>query len=474
MKNTVEFQETVDELDRELENSNLWGGRLANSTMRTAILDAFALMLTSNQFHTEAAMMESFIQIARRTSSRYAGTLFLGVRIPRRMPAGVTASIYREDTDHFLSMYSHFSVDGKTFFNREARSFDQGDTYEMDLYEGIVRTKSFDVGEGETFLKLRMNEPNFVIAETDVQVEVEDLETETRTLWTRHDGSLLELTDDSQSYFDITDSDGDLVLMFGDGKYGKIPTGRVHVRYVVTSGIYANNSTSDLSVQRDGYSGHTTTAISGGAGVKDSQYFADYAPVAHRSKQGLSDFGSWKAAVMLYAGVADCTIQSQRHIAPNDKDWMSVVRVAVLPKYGSWGGAQGANPKSAKWEEFLEYMSSKTYLVIQPYNPRAIFAEIDVEVALNRGYSTDEWKSRIESDLRKLFERKDGTLGKRLSRTDISDIITLDEDGNRRREIDYVVVNSPTEDIVPASDLEYVQPREIKVRVKRSERKEIL
>lgn len=480
IKQTIEFEETVQEFDRELEESGLWGGRLANSNLRTALVDTFSLFLTSNQFMSEASLRESFIQYARRNSSVYAGTIFLGVRIGRRSPAGTTIEVTNKGQSLFtINKWDEFGIGDKTFFSRETRLISPNETIEMNVYEGMVRRKRVQL-QGVEFEKILLEEKGFTVADMDLEVITEDKETGSRHVWNKHDKTLFTLSSIDRAYFDITTGDGDVCISFGDGKFGRVPSTKeiVEITYAVTSGIYGNGGLSGQKVtlaDKTVY-GVTTSNVSGGAGIKSPEYYKQYAPVAHRSQGNLFDFGSWKSQIMLYSGVADCVVQSQRDVAPLDPNWMNVVRVCVLPQYGSWGGKAGANPKSAKWDEFLSWIRSKTYLTVQPYNPQALITDIVVDVALNPGYRKEEWEKRCSLLVQRLFIRNKNTLGKRLSSSDIHDAIKFDaEDENRRRkEIDYVVVREPAEDIIPSSSLEFVQPRNIRVNVFPSERKEIL
>lgn len=478
LKNTVEFEETVQALDKELSTSSLWSGRFSNSNLRTALLDMFSLFLTSNQFASEAAMMESFVHLARRNSSVYAGTMFLGVRITRRTPAGTTCEFHNKgQSDFTINKWDTFQIGDRTYFARKTHILGADEKMEVDLFEGLVKTKTFEP-TGESFNKLFLEEEGFIVSDSDLEVVSIDPDTGITYTWSRTDQNMFSLTPEDYVYFDVTTGKGDVSLIFGDGTFGKIPpaTHSMHVKYAVTSGVFGNNGLSGqkVTVSEKTVEAATITNVSGGGGVKDPDYYRTYAPIAHRSQGSFSDFGSWVSQIMLYPGVADCVVQSQRDIAPDDQRWMGVVRVCILPQYGTWGGVTGENPTSAKWTEFLEWLQPKTFLNIQPYNPSAIMTDIEIDVYLNQGYHKDEWEKKCTNLIQQLFVRNKNTLGKRLSRSDLDDAIKLDTEDRRRQEIDYVIIRSPEEDVIPSSQLQYVSPRSIKVNVQESERRDLL
>lgn len=478
IRTTVEFEETVTALEEELSKSSLWSGRFSQSNLRTAILDTFSIFLTSNQFASEASLLESFVHLARRNSSVYAGTMFLGVRITRRTPAGTTAEFHNKGQNEFIiNKWDTFQIGDKTYFSRKTCIIGADEKMEVDLFEGLVKTKVFEP-TGETFHKLFLEEEGFIVSDTDMEITSIDSDSGMVYTWSRTDENMFSLTPNDYVYFDVTTGKGDVSIIFGDGTFGKIPPAnhKLQVKYAVTSGVFGNNGLSGqkVTVANKTIEATTITNVAGGGGVKDPDYYRTYAPIAHRSQGSFSDFGSWLSQIMLYPGVADCVVQSQRDIAPDDQRWMGVVRVCILPQYGTWGGVTGANPTSPKWTEFLDWIKTKTFLNIQPYNPSAIMTDIEIDVHLNAGYRSDEWKKKCEGFVQKLFIRNKNTLGKRLSRSDLDDAIKLDTDKRRRKEIDYLIIRSPEEDVVPSSELQYVNPRSIRINVYESERGGIL
>lgn len=478
IRHTPEFQQTVQLLEKELDATSSWGGRLANSTIRSAVVDVFALFLSSNEFSSIAAMRESFIQLSKRSSSAYAGAIFLGVRLTRRSPSVTRVEIKNPTSeDIYIGKYSP-AVIGKTkFFCRESRTIPARSSAFLDYFEGIVRRKEFDGSEAE-FFKVTLGEPDWVIGNEDIIVFTENKETKELKEWKLHSSGFFNARSDDRIFFDTTKSDGDVVLTFGDGNFGKKVSAdeKIIVQYIITSGVYGNNGAERQAVvfEDKRINGFTTAAASGGTGVKSADYYRQYAPIAHRSSGEFHDFGSWKANLLLYPGIADVVVRGQRDIAPLDPAWQGVVQVAVLPQVGTWGGQSGANPKSPKWDTFLKYLQSKTNLIVQGFNPTQIYADLNIRVALNAGYSTEEYYPIIERAIKKLFLRNDTTLGKRLSRSDIDDAIKYDESKQRREAIDYIEILSPSEDIIPSDVLTYVALRNLNLNVVSSERKEIL
>ena len=178
---------------------------------------------------------------------------------------------------------------------------------------------------------------------------------------------------------------------------------------------------------------------------------------------------------MKYPGVADCTIMSQRDIAPNDPSWMNVVRVCILPIGSATWGGDNPNPRSAIWNDFVTYAQQRIgpHITIQTYNPKKILVDLNVEVSVQDWVNLQEMKATLREAIIQLFKRKPGMLGKRFSKSDVIDVCKFIPDEDTRRDgVDYVEVLSPTNDLEPDSKLEYVTLNSLNVFVKYTERED--
>ena len=94
-----------------------------------------------------------------------------------------------------------------------------------------------------------------------------------------------------------------------------------------------------------------------------------------------------------------------------------------------------------------------------------------MEVTVQDYMDLQETQTALRSAIIELFKRRPGMLGKRLSISDVSHICKVDPETEKARPgIDYVKVITPTTDIVPASNLEYITLNSLNVFVKYTER----
>ena len=479
-KVTVNFEDSVNELLTKFSDSLPWANKL-KSNVGTVLTDMIAGTTTNNQFYIEFAAREAFLRTAKRYSSVYALSRSLGVRIVRRTSAKTTIEIENTSTSQvFIPAYDSFDIEGRPFYNREGILMEPSETKQAILYEGIIQRKELAVSELDTnFLEVAVGEPGFVISDDDVRVFTRD-PAGSLTEWERHEGSLFELNPEDTKFFDATTGDGDVSLLFGDGRFGRVPDSdsTLVIIYALTSGTDGNQGMSGLKVnyaKNDFIKGSNIESIFGGTGIKDKVYYQKYAPYMFNSKKRMVSPSDWHGNIGLYPGVGDLAILSQRDIAPNDPSWQNVVRVCILPENSSTWGGQNPNPDSAVWRDFIKWARKRIRpnTTIQPWNPSKILTDIRVEVAVYDDVNTQLMKDVLVQVIKDMFKHTPGTLGKRFAVSDLDEDIKYDGD-NRREGIDYVRVLSPIEDIVPSTRLEFVSPKSITVLVKYTERETFL
>ena len=447
------------------------------ASLSTVFADMFALLQNNSQYYIEFSAREGFLFKAKRVTSIFAGARFLGVKLTRRTSAATAATLTNSSEDSiYIEPYSYFDVRGNAFYNRTGVRIDAGATVNLELFEGVVRTKEFSLSGIDLELPVfNLGEPGFTVSTNDLQVTTTNITTGVEQTWKNHEGTLFDLSEFDQVFFDTTNSEGDVEIMFGDGENGMLLSSEdtLSIRYVVTKGIYGNIGLAGLKVLYNPskyITGALTEPVLGGTGTKDPAYYKKYGSMAYKAKDTMVEFPSWKAKLMLYPGIADCTVQSQRDIAPNDPSWMNVVRVCVLPDTGGTWGGSNPNPYSAKWNELVSWIEARVgRLEIQRYNPTKVFTEIVIDVALHKGSKVEELRTAIDSQIKALFTPSAGMLGQKLALSDLDDAVKL-VDGVRRPEVDYITIKSPLEDVEPDSKLEYVVPRSLILNVFHTDR----
>lgn len=451
-KVTPDFQVLYNELQRKLEQKQTWVDMLPTS-VGTTILDLFAGSHVSSQFYLDMAFREAFLPTAVRDSSIFAGTRMLGVQISRKTCASCVAEVTNySNRTKFLPPYSAVDMSGRQFFTRQQYVVPPGSAISnVALYSGEVKEKRFnlsmynDLALKEFFLE----EPGFVVSAEDVMIYTENADTGTTQLWEPTDKAIFEHHGEEAVYFTSTARDGDASFFFGDGANGKLldRNSTLVIRYTVTNGSADNDGLPGivLRVLSDSeLKGETLTSISGGSNEKSALYYKMFAPNMFRTKRRAISGVDIRATVMRYPGIADCSPLGQRDIAPNDLRWMNTLRMCVLPEETDTLGGANPNPQSGTWSQFTRWLIPHLHDAydVQRWNPIKVYVKVRIKVAILPSAMDGEIRIVAMENILKLFQKKPGILGRRLSMSDITDAVRKIEG------VDYVVLSSPEEDIL--------------------------
>lgn len=476
---TAGFQNVLDEIRAEFAAEYPWQDRV-NSSLNTFLVDVMAGLYSTAGANMDVAQLETYMLTARRSSSIFAITRTLGVKINRRTSARAKFQITNNyNSKVSLAAYSPFSVAGRNYFCRENVILESRETKTYTLYEGTVNQRTFDMSTRSTVIpELKLGVNNFRVSMEDLIVFVQDTETGEVSEWEEHIGSLTDLASTDKKYFESTTGDGDVTFLFGDGNFGRQlkSTETVIVQYVTTEGQNGNTGSAGTrcsSVVNTLVTGTATESIKGGTFPKDASYYKKYAPHIYQSRNNWVRPSSWKANIMLYPGVADCVVQGQRDIAPNDPSWRNVVRVCILPTNSATWGGDNPNPSSALWDDFKAHAKKfiGPHITLQAYNPKKILIDLSVEVSVEDWVDLQEMRDTLRSEIIGLFRRKSGMLGKRFSKSDVVDVCKFIANEDKRREgVDYVEVLKPLSDLETQSKLEYITLNSLNVLVKYTER----
>lgn len=457
-KVVVDESDIYNELARRLAQKGTWKDLLPTNVGAT-ILSLTSGATTVNQHYINVSLREAFLPTAVRDSSIFQGTRSLGIRISRKTCAATTSWLQNNlNTVKFIPAYTEFIVGNEKYFNREQLVIPPNETIQdVALFQGEVLLAEFDIdllepAELQTF---KLSTPNFVVANTDILVYVEDKVSGDAVVWNPTEQALFELGPTDQNYYEITDGNGDVAFLFGTGEFGsRIPSGSLlKVRYVVTKGSTAIGISGQrvrMATQPE-INGFTESNAAGGADQKSALYYKLFAPVMFRSNRKAISPTEVRAHIMNYPGVADCAVFAQRDIAPNDPRWQNVLRVCILPENtDTWGGAN-PNPRSPAWAAFTSWLLNEIQALaqIQSWNPEKLYVGVSTVLAVNPEVDPEEMRIIVIERILKLFQRKPGVLGRRLSRSDI-------EGACKVAGVDYIEVKSPKEEIIPPDKTQYV------------------
>lgn len=465
-----DFESLVIQLQLFLNTRATWSDLLTSSTGET-LIEMMAAVGTFNQFALEVAAREGFLDTAVRESSIYAITRMLGVRIGRKNPSGCDSVITRSGDltySRMIPRFTQFTINGQSFFNRHPILFETGSaTATIKLFEGTLRVQTFPA-DSTAFREIYLNEPGFVVSDQDVEVLMIGSSGEAE-LWSVIDDGIWTAESSDRVYYDATSGEGDVILAFGDGYSGALPSvgSNIQISYVVTNGSIANNGGANFEIACPEFpflTGVTTSKMSGGADQKSASYYKSMAPHIFRAKKRAVTPMDYKAIASDYPGVAAVSVQAQKDIAPGDLRWMNVVRVCILPQ------VEDAFTET-EWNDFKVWFKKRchTAIEIQPYTPEKKIVDIEITLALKSAAIPEEVVPEADANIRALFAREEHTLGKRIA---VSDIV----DASHLPTVDYVQIQTPNLDLVTdiirgkASVLQYFEIGKLKINTRYSER----
>lgn len=451
-----DFDLLFQDLYRRLSARGTWKDALPTS-VGTTLLDMFAGVGVTDQFYIEASLREAFLGLARRDSSIYAGVRWLGISIARNSPAGVTVSALNNyDQSRYIAPYTAFDLGGKQFFTRSQIELVPGIPTEINLYQGTVKTVTFDLDGVIERRNLILNLGSSGFKATDLIAYTEDKVSGQTQLWSGTDESLWSFDSNSRIYYEDSTPAGDVALSFGDGVFGALlPAGHLlKVRYVETDGATSNNATAGIAgycVVMPNIVVTSITPILGGSNKKEALYYKLFGNKMFRAGTRWISNADIQANLFQFPGMADAIVMGQRDIAPNDPSWMNVMRIVCLPEHSDTLGGANPNPQSASWELVRAFLKGRIHdmIQVQTWNAEKVYVTVRIVVAVTKETDINATKLQITERLLALFEKKPGILGRRLSLSDLKEAC-------RVAGMDYVRILSPVEDIVPDAAWRYI------------------
>lgn len=451
----TDLDETAAHFNEKLKEEGTWND-LNPTNVGAFVRRMFAGISVSHQHNILVSARNAFYGTALRDSAIMAIARTQGVKIARRGSAATSVEITNTGaTTVFVPPFSQHTIGTKLFYNPVQYYVVAGASQTVDLLQGEVRTKTFDLDliTNLSLFEFTLGEPNFNVSE-ELYVYTTDKNTGNVRAWGEAESGLYEYTADDYVYYQNTTANGDVSLIFGTGEYGAaLPRkATLAVRYVYTDGSASNGMLPDIKatyIANPALNGVSRDTTTGGGDPKDATFYRTFGPLLYRSKKKKISATEIRAAILDYPGVADCAVLGQRDIAPEDKTWMNTMRLCVLPANSdSWGGAN-PNPKSASWENFKTWLHPQLHdrLEIQTWNPTKIPISVRVNVAIFEKDAKDEpqIKSAIMENILKLFKKRPGILQRRVTKSDIANAC-------KYKGVDYVEVLSPLENSVILSD----------------------
>ena len=421
------------QLETYLNTLDSWKG-VVNSQTGQGILNMVAAIGAFDQAKIRRKFQDSFPETVVSDRAAYAISFMQGVRLTRKLPAGVVANLTSATFSQTIPAYTIFQGAGAYFFNREA-VFLQADTpASVQLHEGQVVRYSMP-GLGQDYVMFVSSESAYTVSDVDVTVLLNDapMARASGGIWTLK-GQL--------GYADSTLPEGKLKLQFGNSTYGGSPGSNdtLYITYVTTNGSDGNSlECNGKGITCADYATVTGRFISNPTGGADERPALAYKNIA------AATFGKFDSAItkqqyistaLEFPGVVDAVTFAQREVNPSALEWMNLIKIVTYTS-SPWDDFQR--------KEFLDYMHKNTAYspVFFMEEPQAELVDIDLEIYCFNYVNSTQAKLKVIDAINELFRPRVGILNYDLHVDDITSAAKAADPG-----IDYVILRNPINDVL--------------------------
>lgn len=435
---TLDFADFVTQFETYLGNRNVWRGNLTTMTSQT-LIELVSTVGVLNQGRITRVYEDAFSETAQSDDAIRSITQMQGLRMSRKLPAGLEVEIVAPETITIPPM-TQFMVGGQYYFNRQQIVLLSNVTQLVTLFQGqvVVYAMYGAGGPRQTYVS---EEDSSTVSDQDVVVRVNGVAIPKSygTLWNYKN---------LPAWADLTTSDGRLLAVFGSLQFGTTPiaTDRVTISYPITQGADASNvALINKRVTATGFSSLTGTAKSNPTGGGNEQPINAYKNLASGS------FGTYSSAVTksqylstvgVYPGIIDAVTQAQRDINTMALEWMNVIRVSGLTT-SPWTQQQK--------KDFITYLQTVTMyagrFVWQDAIP--VYRNIALTVYVFNTATPTKVKADCEAELRALFAPRPGLLLTNFYESDLTDATKKASKGMQS----YCVVDHPVAPMIVTAPL---------------------
>lgn len=450
-----------------------------NSALGTIHFDAPLIVPSQTEFK---------VYLSQYTGETVTGNLKFNFNIFLRFPATLTLQIRRTGAgasfftptsgtisipveSAIISNESSIEVQDKylkpEYLNRPITVYDN----DLFLYSGRVTVVEHTVLSHTEFYSFALDYPGFNVSNDHLYIEVFD--GSTSRVWTKAtDNSFIKHGPLDQVYTESTLGNGDCFLTFGNGVQGmKLESGWiVGVRFVLTKGQAGNNGSAGDEITCSGFDviGQTLTAPYGGSDEKSPAYYKTMGSSLYRANNRAVTYNDHESILLTYPNVADVAVLSQKDFAPYDLRFMNRLSFVLLPKspllsvYPSTSlraaqvfdgtivdPADSNDPNIYRFSELeLLDLSSKFKKVAFSALDLDFFCfpipspiRVKIRAFIYRQYGLDSVATLLSQQIKSLFSRGQGILGRSLMLADLTRVCHISE-------VDYIEVLLPSSDLI--------------------------
>lgn len=416
-----------------LNTQDAWKGVVTSQTGQ-GIISLVSAVGAFDQASIRRKFQDSFPDTVVSDRAAYALSAMQGVRLARKLPAGVQVNLKSTAIAISVPAYTIFQGSGAFFFNREALFLPADTTVSVTLYEGSVLRYSMP-GIDEPYALFVSSETAFTVSDIDVEVLLNDspMSRATGGLWTLNN---------QLGFGDSTLPEGKLMIQFGNAKFGGQPSNNdtVYITYVTTNGADANSldclgkllTVTNYPTVSGAFTGNPT----GGANERSAIAYKNIAAPTFGVFDSAINKQQHISMALQFPGVVDVIPFAQREINPSALEWMNVIKL-VLYTSSPWSESTKA--------AFLSFMQSKCAYAPHFVLDTPVIRPVDVimDIYCYNWANSTQAKLNVETAITALFAPRIGMLNYDLH---MSDIITAAQDSDPG--VEYVVLKDPTEDIL--------------------------
>lgn len=342
------------------------------------------------------------------------------------------------------------------------------------LYQGEVRTENF-VSDGTAFKTILLEDKTFSVSDSDIEVTLIDPTGTIEQEWYPTEDGIWVAKPTDTVYYDSTTGDGQAALQFGDGiSSGALPTRgyTIRVRYALTKGAAGISSVVNQEVRSvdTRYFGTTTEAVVNGYDEKPSSFYKNMGSQIFKARRRAVTMDDYVAIALDFPGVVSAVALGQRDIAPGDLRWMNVVQYTLLPQ-----NETELVFSEQYLERFNEYMEDRKHGLVHIVHlpPTRMGATLSITVALRKGFSPADVLPIVEANIRRLFARREDTLGRRIVESDVIEVARIE--GVDYIDVTYMQFTDTTGatgavNLIPTDKTHYVALDALNINTKFSER----
>ena len=423
------------QLQNYLATIDSWKGVVESQTGQ-GILNMIAAVGAFDQASIRRAYQDAFPETVINDEAAYAIADMQGVRLSRKLPASVQATLTSTSTINVPAL-TLFQGAGGFFFNRVAVFLVAATPTVVTLYEGKVSTLVLN-GIDQDYALFVSKEERFAVSDVDVSIKLNNVPMQRTTsgMWTLRGSS---------GFVDSTLPDGKLNVQFGTTAFGGRPkaTDVLTISYAVTSGSSGNGlATNGANLTVPTYptiTGVFSSAPSGGADERPALSYKNLSAGAFGVFDSSITRQQYLSLALSYPGVIDALTFAQREVNPSALAWMNLIKIVLLTS-SVWTLTEKAN--------FLAWMQDRTayapQLILE--DPVAVPVVVNVDIYCFNWVNSTQAKINAQVAVQALFAPRASLLGYDLHQTDLTQAILNADPG-----IEYVIMNSPTSDVITSN-----------------------